>query len=47
MMKKNYCKPDIDKIKIDKDISLVMVSYPPDDPDTSINDQAGLKFPFQ
>lgn len=34
--KKKYIKPKIDKIKIDKNISMVMMSMPPGDPAGSI-----------
>lgn len=34
--KRSYTKPKIDKIKIDKNISMVMMSMPPGDPAGSI-----------
>lgn len=34
--KKTYTKPKIEKIKIDKNISMVMMSMPPTDPTGSI-----------
>ena len=34
--KKKYTKPVIEKIKIDKNISMVMMSSPPGDPSGSI-----------
>ena len=33
--KKNYLKPALEKIQLDKDISLVMMSLPPGDPGKS------------
>ena len=32
-MKKYYQKPELEKIQLDKQISLVMMSVPPGDPD--------------
>ncbi|MFC2086175.1 hypothetical protein ACFLQ9_00485 [Bacteroidota bacterium] len=32
LKKKNYTKPRVEKIKIDKNISMVMTSPPPGDP---------------
>ena len=36
LKKKNYIKPKVEKIKIDKNISMVMMSMPPGDPIGSI-----------
>lgn len=41
--KKTYSKPQVVKIKLDKNISMIMMS-PPVDPEGSF--KSGIKFPF-
>ncbi|NOZ47409.1 MAG: hypothetical protein GXO79_11595 [Chlorobi bacterium] len=41
--KRTYNKPKLEKIKIDKNISMVMMSTPPGDPGTLF---PGFKFPI-
>lgn len=42
--KKPYSKPKLEKIKIDKNISMVMMSTPPGDP--AGMSYTGIKIPF-
>jgi hypothetical protein len=45
--KRKYSKPSLKKIKLDKEISLVMMSNPPDNPDGSVNPLSFTDNPFK
>ena len=44
MKKKIYTKPEVKKVKIDNEISMVMMSSPPGDPESSLKKLNPLKW---
>jgi len=44
MKKKIYTKPEVKKVKIDNEISMVMMSSPPGDPESSFKKLNPLKW---